>query len=390
VTRSTDFAPTASQTTAALAAAIALIAAVGIGLSLSLPLLSVEMERMGVSGVAIGISTAVAGLASIALAPKVPQIAARFGPGRVIAAALLACAATLIAFKLTMDYWLWLPLRFVYSASLATLFVLSEYWIAVAAPAARRGFVMGIYASVLSAGFAVGPAILALVGTQGWAPYLAGVSLFGLACLPLLVAWRRLPAIAGKQRHPIAGYLLAAPLAATAGFASGAVETGAIALLPVLGLRLGFDGTGAALLVTAMALGNVVSQIPIGWLSDHVDRRRLLASIAALSMIAVAWLAWIATPGALSVYALVLVWGACVGGFYTVGLAHLAARFTAADLVGANAAFVVMFNVGLLAGPPSIGAALDISTRLGFSIGAAVFALLVVIAAGIEWRRPRT
>ena len=376
-----------SDTSIALVAAISLIAAVGIGLSLSLPLLSLEMERMGVSGAAIGFNTALAGLASILIAPFVPRLAHRFGVGCVIATALTLCCGSLLAFKLTMNYWAWMPLRFVFAASLGVLFILSEFWISSVAPAARRGIVMGVYATVLSIGFAVGPSLLAVVGTQGWPPYLLGLGLFLVAAVPLLLARGHWPEIGAKGHHPLAAYVLAAPLAAAAGFASGAVETGAISMLPVLGLRLGMDAGSAALLVSAVAFGNIVTQMPIGLLSDRIDRRVLLALIAAGAIAASGLMVSVARPGSGLLFPVLMVWGGLVGAFYTVGLAHLAARFKSADLVGANAAFVVLFNVGLLVGPPLLGAGVDASPRYGFAAGASVFAALVLAIAFYELKR---
>jgi hypothetical protein len=61
---------------AALTAAIACVAVVGVGLCLSIPLLSMEMERMGLSGAVIGLNTALAGVASICVVPFVPRLAA--------------------------------------------------------------------------------------------------------------------------------------------------------------------------------------------------------------------------------------------------------------------------------------------------------------------------
>jgi MFS family permease len=376
-----------SDTTVALVAAISLIASVGIGLSLSLPLLSLEMERMGVSGTAIGLNTALAGLASIVIAPFVPQWAARLGVGAVIAAALVVASVSLLAFKATMNYWAWMPLRFSFAASLGVLFILSEFWISSAAPAAQRGLVMGVYATVLSIGFAVGPGLLAVVGTEGWSPYLLGLGLFLLASVPLLLARGHWPAIEPRGRHTLGLYLVAAPLAAAAGFASGAVETGAIAMLPVLGLRLGMDASTAALLVSAVAVGNIVTQMPIGLLSDRMDRRLLLLAIAIGAIVASATLVTVARPGVSLLFLVLMVWGGLVGAFYTVGLAHLASRFKASDLVGANAAFVVMFNIGLLVGPPILGAGVDASPRLGFAAGASVFASIVIAAALYEIKR---
>jgi MFS family permease len=376
-----------SDTTTALIAAIALIASVGIGLSVTLPLLSVEMERMGVTGVANGLSTALSGVASIVVAPWVPKLASRIGVGRLIAVALVASGGALLGFKLTMDYWAWLPLRVVFAAGLVTLFILSEFWISSVAPEANRGLVMGIYATVLSLGFAVGPTLLALVGTSGWPPYLTGCGLFLLAALPLLLARGHWPHLDADARHPVVKYLLAAPLAIAAGLASGAVETSAISMLPAFGLRLGYEATAAALLVSAMALGNIATQVPLGWLSDRVDRRMMLLVLAAGVLLTSLVFGWVAQPGSMALFLVVMVWGGLTGGFYTIGLAHLSSRFSAADMVGANAAFIIMFNIGQLVGPPLVGGGMDLSARFGFAAATSVFAVVVMAVAFYE-RRP--
>ncbi len=52
---------------------------------------------------------------------------------------------------------------------------------------------------------------------------------------------------------------------------------------------------------------------------------------------------------------ILLFWGGCVSGMYTVGLSHLGTRLTGADLVAANAAFVFCYAIGMVLGPPTIG-----------------------------------
>ena len=211
---------------AAMSAAITCVAVVGIGLSLSIPLLSLEMERMGVSSTVIGINTALAGLASIVTVPFVPRLAARIGVVRLLILAIFIGAASLIGFKLLHDIRWWFPLRFVFSATLGVLFVLSEFWINEVAPPARRGLVMGIYATVLALGFAVGPTLLVLIGTQGYAPYCAGAALFLLGTVPIALARGLSPEIEGSGSRGVLGYVRLAPAAIFAALVYGAVETG--------------------------------------------------------------------------------------------------------------------------------------------------------------------
>ena len=75
-----------------------------------------------------------------------------------------------------------------YGGCVSLCFTLSEYWIASATPEGRRGFVIGLYATLLSIGFAIGPAIIALLGTGSIAPFLIGSALMIAAAVPALLA----------------------------------------------------------------------------------------------------------------------------------------------------------------------------------------------------------
>lgn len=362
----------------AIAAAITCVAVVGIGLSLSIPLLSLEMERMGASGSMIGLNTAVGGLASIATVPFVPKLAARVGVLRLLLLAIALGAALLVGFKVFYDLVWWFPLRFLFSATLGALFVLSEFWITQAAPPARRGLVMGIYATVLALGFAIGPGLLVLLGTDGFAPYVAGAVLFGIAALPIALARGVSPTIARESGGVrFLAYLRLVPAATLAAFIYGAVETGGFAILPLYGLKVGFDTQTAAGLVSAVALGNVLFAIPIGWLADRTDRGLVLLAASLVGAVGAALIP--SASGSFPVLVVLLfVWGGVAGTLYTVGLAHLGASVRGPDLAGANAAFIALYSAGLMIGPPMIGAGMDLVEPQGFAW--TLFALFAVYA----------
>lgn len=367
--------PSDRERIAAIAAAIACVAVVGIGLSLSIPLLSIEMERRGASSTLIGLNTAMAGISSICIVPFVPRIAARFGVVPLLTLSLIVSAASLVAFPLLPGILPWFPLRFVFSAGLGALFVLSEYWINAAAPPERRGLVLGIYTTVLALGFAVGPVLLALVGTNGLWPYLTGALLVLAGLLPVLLARGLSPSVGGGAGRGVFGYIRLAPAALFAALLYGAVETGIFAILPLYGLRIGYDAQGAAGLVSLIALGNVLFQIPFGWLADRVDRGLVLLGTCLGCALGSA-LVPAASGSATALGILLFLWGGLAGTLYTVGLAALGARTSSADLAGANATFVVLYNVGLILGPPVIGGGLDLMPPDGFA-----YALLALFLA---------
>ncbi|CAA0098116.1 putative MFS-type transporter YcaD [Starkeya nomas] len=371
---------------ASIAAAIAAISVVGLGLNLSIPLLAFEMDARGISSTWIGINTAVGGVATIALAPFLPDLVRRVGAAPLLLAAIASAALSLLAFKVTPSFLLWFPLRFIFGASLCVLFVVSEFWINAAAPNHRRGLVIGIYGTVLSMGFAGGPAILSLVGTQGWAPYLIGAVFFVLASIPVMIGASGAPAIEKESSRGVFSLMRIAPAATMAAFIFGAVETGLIGFLPLYGLRRGLDDGQAALLLTVAELGNVALQLPIGLLSDRVDRRRLLLACGTVGVVGAFLIPYLPIDG-WSMWVVAFVTTGIVAGLYTVGLALLGARFDGAALATANAAFVMLYSVGLIIGPTAVGSGMQVFDPHGFAWTIGAFLVLyVLVVAGQIWR----
>jgi MFS family permease len=367
-----------SVDTKAAIAAIAAISVVGIAIGLGIPLLSIVMENRGYSASLIGTNTAIAGLASLVAAPFAAPIAARFGVVQTIGAMIVLGAVSFLGFYLFDSFLAWGLLRATLHFALTLLFVLSEFWITVSAPPEKRGLMLGVYATVLSLGFALGPLLFAQIGSAGIAPFATGFGIILLALIPVLLAWNRNPDIAGEEKSRFLPFVIAVPTATAAVLVFGAVETGGFSLLPVYGTQLGYSESDSALLLTVIGLGNVLMQIPIGLLSDKVrDRRHLLLALAVLGIVGV--LSMTLFPASWLLLALVLfIWGGAVAGLYTVGLAHLGASFTGRDLASANAAFVFCYAVGMLLGPQTIGIGMDWLGPNGFSYSLAVFFILYI------------
>jgi hypothetical protein len=78
---------------------------------------------------------------------------------------------------------------------------------------------------------------------------------------------------------------------------------------------------------------------------------------------------------------MLLLWGGCVSGMYTVGLTHLGSRLTGSDLVSANAAFIFCYAIGTISGPQIVGVSMDLNGTNGFAWAlAAFFAFYVVLS----------
>jgi MFS family permease len=376
-----------------LTAAISCVSIVGIGLSLVIPLLALRLEAAGFAAHVNGLHIAVSGLATLIGAPLTPFLARAFGVRPLLLLAIALAVVALLGFAFWGDYWAWLGLRGLFGLSLTIIFVVSEYWISAAAPPAQRGAVLGLYATVLAAGFALGPALLSVTGAKGLLPFLVAAALVAAAAVPVILASAEAAVtIEGPGWPDLRAIFSAAPLALAAGLLYGAFETGLNGLLPVFGLRAGFSPTWATFQLTLVAFGNVVFPVPLGMLADRTKKNPLLVLFALFGFAgALALPAFVADRAAYG--AGLFVWGGVVGGIYTVGLALLADKFQGARLVSANAAYIMMYSLGMMAGPPTLGLGLDLASPRGmFDALAVLFMAFLGLAAALMGpfrRQPR-
>lgn len=316
----------------AMASIIGTAMTFGLTYGLSAPLLALSLAQQGFGQSFIGANAAMHAVGVLAVAPLLPGLAWRTGPKLPIAAALLAAAATLALFPVMPSIWLWFPLRIALGAAAETLFVMSETWLNQLSDEVTRARTMAIYTAALSLGFALGPVILTVVGTEGLVPYLLGGGIALLALLSIAMPWVRTP-VFERPTHPNPlRYISLAPVAIGATLVNAALETAGMSFLPLYAMQSGWAEGPATLLLSVLLLGAIVLQLPIGWLGDRMDRGRLVIGLGLASMVgALIWPLVLRTP--FLAYPLLFVWGGLFVGIYTIMMAVVGSRFHGGDLV---------------------------------------------------------
>lgn len=386
---------TARAAFAALTAQSAPIAAItlfGVTMAMSYPLFGLVLERAGASGTMIGVNTTAAAIAMVAGAPLLPPVLRRFGLGPLMIWAALALAATMIAIPLGEGFLYWTFLRFVFGVAGTVLFFASEYWIVAAAPELGRGRIIAVYALSVSAGFALGPALLGLTGLEGMLPFAVGAGVVLAGIVPILAGLSSAPVIADEDRpSPFAALrvFVTDPAVVFAVVLFGTVEFGAMALVSVWGVRSGLSPAEAALLLTVFALGCMVLQLPIGWAADRFDRRVVLAVIAVGSALAPLGMMLAGSSFAVAAFFIGL-WGALSVGLYTIALTELGARYTGSRLAVGNAAIILGYGLGALVSPALLGWAMDsLLPPDGLMLASAAMAIAYLALVAARLGRPR-
>ncbi len=371
---------TPAQRWRSLAAVIGSVFGVGVSFGALVPLMSLILEERGVDTAVIGLNSSMFPLAVLLVTPYLPRLAARLGT---LASMMLGLAVTITAvllLPLLPHLWAWFVLRFAIGAGVALFWLVSETWMNLIATERNRGTIMGIYASVLAGGFALGPVALQIAGTEGWVPFLIAAASIAGSALPLLLGLGLAPPLSAHRGGSFLRMLRLAPVAMAAALAGGLTDAGLFVLLPLYGLRIGFEEATAVLLLTVFTAGNLVLQTPIGWIADQVPRQRVLIVCAGVGVIGAALLpAVLGSP--ILLWTLLFVWGGTVFAFYTVGLSLLGQSFPAGQFAAANASFIVLYELGSVSGPVIGGAAMDLAGPNGVLGMVAIASLGLILVA---------
>lgn len=367
--------------TRSLSAAILCAGLAGCGFGLLMPLVALNLEAMSGSGALVGFNAAAAALSTIVATPLVPILLSRVSARRLMVACAVMIGVGVLAFPFLPIIAIWFVLRFSIGLPVTVIFVASETWINQLAKPESRATLLAVYASVLSAGFGSGGLLLAVLGSEGLAPWIAGAMIYFLGAIPILILKGPglkppEPGEAGPKAMLNAARL--APAAILAALVFGALETGIFALFPVYADRIGLTVTQVGMLMAAGALGGITLQVPLGKLADRFGRFRALQGTAIATLITSLLLAYV---GGLvwAIGLLVFVFVGLATGFYTIGLALMGERVSATMLASANAAFIFIYGLGALLGPVVAGYAMDIYNPWGLVWAFAGFAGLYLL-----------
>ena len=366
-----------------LIAAIAAITVFGFALGLMFPLLSLVMEKNGMSPKVIGYNTAMQPLGILIAGFIVPLMTRRWGTKPVAIPAAIVTATLILTYPFMPIFWSWFAMRFIQGFAVAILFSVSEAWVVEAATGPARSRIMAIYTGVLSLSFGLGPTLISVTGVDTPVPFFIGAAVLLAGTVPMFF-YRQAEAFApdtDADGLSIFGFARLAPILIVAVGMFGIIDAANLGFLPVYGVKQGLSQETAALMVTAFIVGNVVLQFPIGWIADHWSKRGMMSACAIATAIGSALVPW--AFGTWLIWPLLAATGAASAGIYTLALAELGERFSGHELVAGTTAFSTMWGGAALIGALLGGWAID---RFGpdglpYAIAAVFLGFILTIAA---------
>ncbi|MDG5493810.1 MFS transporter [Niveispirillum sp. BGYR6] len=294
------------------------------------------------------------------------------------ALAALASASALLHVMLVHPV-AWIGFRMVTGLCFAGLLMSVESWLNASATPAVRGQILGIY-SMTGLIAAVGGQMLLPLADPGGFMLFACVSLIiSIALVPVALSKSQAPAEVGARTRANLRHLYRqSPFGLVAAFLCG-ISTGAFyALGPLYAQQAGFDDQGIALFMACAILGAFATTWPLGFLSDRMDRRRLVIIVALASALLLAAMMLFLPQGMAPgwVFFLVFAFGGVVLPTYGMVVAHVNDSVHPTEFIAASGGLLIVQGSGMALGPLLGGAMMEAMGRNGLP-------WLVVLAQGL-------
>jgi len=367
---------------AALIAAVTILQLAGGLLGVRIPLAFTED---GQSRTALGLVAASYSAGFMMGAMVATMLLARVGHIRVYAACAAIFAATTLALHFSSDVWSWGVARMIAGMSVALMYAAVESWMNYSIGSRVRGEVMSVYMVLTKGALALGPFFAFGYAPAEAEPWMIAAALAALSMVPICFTSAAQPDPPKAQPLALVEQFATAPAAVIGSFGSGLVNGGVLALAPLYAAEH-YGDHAAAEFYSAAFVGSLLLQWPAGRVSDRVDRRLVIAALAALAAVAAFALAmWSGRLLNWSAVLLFFLWGAGALSFYGIAVAHMADRAEPGKLAQSAAGLLFVWAAGSVVGPLILGPLVDLFDVAGmfwFAGGAALF-----VCFAMFWRR---
>ncbi|MFJ7936622.1 MFS transporter [Sporosarcina sp. NPDC096371] len=350
----------------------------GFSQGMLLPLISAIFERDGVSSALNGLNATGLYIGTLLVSPFMEAPLRRFGYKPIIIGGGILVFSSLLLFPLWKSVVFWYILRLLIGIGDHALHFSTQTWITSFSSQQRLGRNIAIYGLSFGAGFAVGPLFVPLVNVFEGLPFIVS----GILCL---LAWSLVFKLKNEFPDVMKGKaatdrfftrfkatIAVAWLAFLGPFGYGFLESSLNAMYPVYALRSGIDLTYVSLILVSFSVGGMVSQIPLGILSDKIGRRPvflLALGGGALSF----FVASTVETSIIAVMSMFFVAGLFVGSIFSLGISYMSEMTPKHLLPTGNLLCGIFFSVGSLTGPFLGGLFLEFEASFSFLLLISIF-----------------
>ena len=343
------------------------------------------LEHFGTFAIGLVMSCFYIGyMAGSAAAPVLVQ---RVGHIRVFTALTSVASVTILLQALFTVPALWALMRLVSGFCFAGIYVVAESWLNDRASNRSRGTLLALYMLVLYVGLGGGQFLLNAADPRDTTLFILVAVLISLAIAPMSLSVQRAPDFSVPHKIAFRDLYRISPLGVVGVIFSGAIASALFSMGPVYAQLIGFDSSDIATFMAVSILAAVATQVPVGRLSDRMDRRTVLIFVCIAAAVLAACAAVLGSMSKPVVFLIAAGFGGLVLTIYALSLSHINDHLEPQQIVSASASVILLNGVGATAGPLLVALLMD---RLGpAAYFGALSIMLSCLCAYALWRKGR-
>ena len=279
------------------------------------------------------------------------SIVVRVGHIRSFACFMALLCATVLSLALSDNTISWLVLRFLNGMAVAGIFVVVESWLLCESDTSNRGRVLSFYMVSLYGANAIGQLFVGLLDSSSMTPFILIGILLSLSIFPPAMTRIPTPEIEEASTLGFGKLFQLTPSGVLGCFAGGLVLGGLYSMLPIYLADLsGSDDHTVALFLAVTMIGGMALQFPVGYLSDIVDRRKMLILVA-LAGCAVCFGLIASSHDNWLYYPLLFLFGGATFTLYPLAISHGCDHMHPDDIVAGTQGLLLAYSFGACIGP---------------------------------------
>jgi MFS family permease len=288
------------------------------GHGLQLAFMPLRVEMLGWSSAQGGLLSSLYFVGFLCGCFIVPKLVSRVGHIRCFAVLTSVMAASILSLGLLENYYFWMLLRVITGFSIVGLYLVIESWLNAEVGNETRGGVLATYTVIVLTCLALSQLLLNASSPGGYTLLIFSAMLIALAAVPVCLTSSTQPhAIPGASFSPLL-VLKTSRAAALGALIAGLISGSVYGLGAIYGIQVGLDVSSISIMMALAIAGGALSQLPLGKISDRIDRR--LVILACMIFGAVVAAAAIVLPQTMS-FGLMFLFGASVMPIYALSLA---------------------------------------------------------------------
>ncbi|QPM89883.1 MFS transporter [Pseudooceanicola algae] len=317
-----------------------------------------------------------------------PEMIRRVGHVRVFAALGSFISAVLILYPAYANPWAWTVERMLIGFCFSGVYVTAESWLNNAATNETRGQSLSLYMLVQVLGIMAAQGILLLGDPAGFILFIVPSVLVSISFAPILLSISPTPAFESTKPMSLVELYKTSPLSLVGVFLVGGSFSAQFGMAAVFGAQAGLSLPQISLFISTFYIGALLALYPLGWLSDRVDRRLLIACEAIVGGVG-AIIGFVFGDSYIAMLVAAAIIGAMTNPLYSLLLAYLNDYLETDQMAAGSAGMMFVNGLGAIGGPVLTGYVMTLVGPGGFFLFiAALLVATSVYGAYRMLRRP--